>query len=119
MSTPFDLDFRPTIYWPIPESLESIVSKIKGERRSRAARKLLWNGDSCAFSEWLMKSKLTDKEQEMLGRMHPLLMGGEYLPDYDQREVEIARIAMESTTGDVFSIRARPSGSRIAYRVVK
>jgi hypothetical protein len=45
-------------------------------------------------------------------------MGGEYLPNYRRQEVEIARIALASTTSDVISLRARPSGSRIKYRVV-
>jgi hypothetical protein len=44
-------------------------------------------------------------------------MGGEYLPRYGRGEVEIARIELESTTSDVISVRARPSGSRILYRV--
>jgi hypothetical protein len=45
-------------------------------------------------------------------------MGGEYLPNYSRQEVEIARIALASTTSDVISLRTRPSGSRIKYRVV-
>jgi hypothetical protein len=44
-------------------------------------------------------------------------MGGEYLPNYALHEVEIARIGLESTTNDVISIRARPSGNRIKYTV--
>jgi hypothetical protein len=44
-------------------------------------------------------------------------MGGEYLPDYGHDEVEIARIELESTTGDVISVRARPRGKRIQYSV--
>jgi hypothetical protein len=47
-----------------------------------------------------------------------MFMGGEYLPDYRPGEVEIARIELKSTTGDVISIRARKSGSGISYRVV-
>ena len=45
-------------------------------------------------------------------------MGGEYLPKYSRREVEIARIQLESTTADVISLRARGSRSRIEYRLV-
>jgi hypothetical protein len=44
-------------------------------------------------------------------------MGGEYLPDYGHDEVEIVRIELESTTGDVISVRARPRGKRIQYSV--
>jgi hypothetical protein len=45
-------------------------------------------------------------------------MSGEYLPTVDGREVEIARIHIQSTTGDVTSVYARLFGGRIAYRVV-
>jgi hypothetical protein len=44
-------------------------------------------------------------------------MGGEYLPDYEREEVEIARIELQSTTSDVISVRARPRGKRIEYSV--
>jgi hypothetical protein len=36
-----------------------------------------------------------------LGRLHPSFMGGEYLPDRRDTEVEIARINIDSTTSDV------------------
>jgi hypothetical protein len=45
-------------------------------------------------------------------------MGGEYLPDFMQDEVEIARVTLQSTTQDVTSIRAVPAGDRIEYRIV-
>jgi len=49
----------------------------------------------------------------------PMFGGGYYLPDQRPGEIEIAGIALGSTTGDVFSIRARrtPTG-RLSYRVV-
>jgi hypothetical protein len=45
-------------------------------------------------------------------------MGGEYLPDYGNCEVEIARIELKSTNYDVISLRACPSGSHIKYSLV-
>jgi hypothetical protein len=45
-------------------------------------------------------------------------MSGEYLPDFEGDEVEIARVTLASTTGDVISIRARRQGGRIRYRIV-
>ena len=53
-----------------------------------------------------------------LEQMDPQFMGGNYLPDMSPREVEIARIRIASTTGDVTSVYARPRGPRIQYRVV-
>lgn len=43
----------------------------------------------------------------------PAFMVGEYLTELDLHEVEIARIEMASVTGDVISIRARPTGNSI------
>ena len=45
-------------------------------------------------------------------------MGGEYLPNYQPHEVEIARIELQSTTSDVISLRAKGSQRRIKYRLV-
>ena len=45
-------------------------------------------------------------------------MGGEYLPDHGEGEVEIARITIASTTQDVTCVYARQVGQRIHYRVV-
>jgi len=50
--------------------------------------------------------------------MHPRYMGGEYLPDQEEGEVEIARIEIASTTGDVTSVYARRDGIEILYRIV-
>ena len=45
-------------------------------------------------------------------------MGGEYLPDHEPGEVEIARLTMASVTQDVYSVRARREGGLIHYRIV-
>jgi hypothetical protein len=61
---------------------------------------------------------LPDEVRDAIGRIHPLLMGGLYLPGFLPGEVEIARVQLESVMADVLSVRARPQGKRIAYRVV-
>jgi hypothetical protein len=48
-----------------------------------------------------------DDECKGWGAVHPLLMGGEYLPGVDKEEVEIMRISLASTSGDQISVRAR------------
>ena len=40
--------------------------------------------------------------------MHPMFMGGNYLPDAEEGEVEIARIEISSTTRDVTCVFAKP-----------
>lgn len=61
---------------------------------------------------------LSDEVRVAIGRIHPSLMGGLYLPPFLPGEVEIARVQLESVMADVLSVRARPRGKRIAYRVV-
>lgn len=55
------------------------------------------------------------------GNIHPRWMGGEYLPDCDAGEVEIARIVLDSTTMDVVSFRAHRDdgqGTDVEYAAV-
>jgi hypothetical protein len=61
---------------------------------------------------------LPDEHRLALGRLHPSFMGGEYLPDRRDTEVEIARLNIDSTTSDVTSVYARLGKDRINYRVV-
>ena len=53
-----------------------------------------------------------------LGRRHTSLMGGEYLPDRRETEVEIARINIDSITSNVTSVYAKAGKERIRYRIV-
>src|SRR5205085_7492 len=50
--------------------------------------------------------------------VHPCFMGGEYLPDRCDEEIEIARITIASTTQDVTCIYASRAGNDISYRAV-
>src|SRR5207245_204761 len=65
----------------------------------------------------LLVDCLNEEARSRLGKIHPSFMGGEYLPDYANGEVEIARVELQSTTSDVISIRARKEGKTIAYSV--
>jgi len=69
------------------------------------------------LSNELLRDSLNEEVRISLGKIHSTFMGGEYLPGYRRQEVEIARIALASTTSDVISLRARPPGSRIKYRL--
>lgn len=48
----------------------------------------------------------------------PMGLVGEYLPELEPGEVEIAMIGMHSSMGDVISVRAKQCGDKIEYRVV-
>jgi len=61
---------------------------------------------------------ISERDRRALEAMHPMFMGGNYLPDTEQGEVEIARIRIASTTFDVTSVYAKRDGDVIRYRVV-
>jgi hypothetical protein len=113
-----DLTFRPPSYfWPL--GLEThLLTRIKGAERKAAVRRLIDAGDLDSVPELLLQSELSDEVRQALGRIHPSMMGGEYLPNLTQSEVEIARIRIDSTTQDVTSVYARRCKTRISYRVV-
>ncbi len=93
------LDFVPETYW---DGFGSFTSKDQHEfeRRLRAA---ISTGD---WSTVRLPSVRFGFE------------GGNYLPQLMNCEVEIARLALESTTWDIKSIRARPTSRGIKFRVV-
>jgi hypothetical protein len=45
-------------------------------------------------------------------------MGGEYLPDFEEGELEMARLSLRSVTADVISIRLRRTEDGFVYRIV-
>jgi hypothetical protein len=113
-----DLEFRPKSYfWPL--GLEThLLARIKGAERKAALQQLIDAGRLDEIPELLAQSALTEADRQALGRIHPTFMGGEYLPDLQCNEVEIARITIASTTQDVTSVYARRGKGRIHYRVV-
>ena len=114
-----DLSFRPLTYWPDDSVRLALLGNIQGEARRRILQEALDSGDSDFPPEGLLQPVLEPELRSLLGKIHPMFMGGEYLPDYLPEEVEIARVAMESTTADVISIRAFMAADHlIHYRVV-
>jgi hypothetical protein len=110
-----DMAYRPESYWDTPDA---ILARIKGEQRRELIRTALEGGDAERLPTWILKDELDEEERRHLGQIHPLFMGGEYLPRYGHEEVEIARAALQSTTGDVISVRARRVDGMIHYSVV-
>ena len=110
--------FRPESYWDVSDPLQAILVNVKGTRRRQMIRDYWEAGAIAELEKGLLRDNLTEEERVGLGKIHPSFMGGEYLPDYAEGEVEIARIELESTTADVISIRAKKDGERIAYSIV-
>lgn len=113
-----DLSFRPASYfWPL--GLEKhLLARIKGAERKAGLKRLIDARHLDEVAAFLGRSALSEVERKAIGRIHPALMGGEYLPDLSQNEVMIASITIASTTQDVTSVYARRGKSRIRYRVV-
>jgi hypothetical protein len=112
-----DESYRPTNYfWAYDRGIR-LASNIKGAERKALYDRLLKEGDSGACDVLLTQSSLT-VEQRRMANTHPAFMGGEYLPDCDANEVEIARITIASTTQDVTCVYAKRVTGGIDYRVV-
>jgi hypothetical protein len=113
-----DLSYRPESYfWPITHETHTIAA-IKGERRRNAIREAYDTNRVTTLDEYYSTPVLQEADRRALGMLHPSFMGGEYLPNRQETEVEIARITIDSTTSDVTSIYAKAGRSRIYYRVV-
>ena len=113
-----DLSYRPSSYfWPM--GLEThLLARIKGAERKAALQRLIDAGRLDDIPEYLAQYALSSDERQMLGRLHPDFMGGEYLPNLFENEVMVARVTIASTTRDVTCVYARRGKSRIYYRVV-
>jgi len=113
-----DLGYRPESYfWPVTHETH-VIAAIKGERRRNAIRAAFDANTMTPLDEHYATPVLQEEDRRALGRLHPSFMGGEYLPNRQETEVEIARINIDSTTSDVTSVYAKAGKSRIYYRVV-
>jgi hypothetical protein len=118
MSDEIDLEFRPKTYFR-PEKLEKyLLSKVKGAVLRKKLKALFEVGRHDEVRELLDDSAFSVADRKALESVHPMFMGGNYLPDTDDGEVEIARISIRSTTFDVTSVYAKPVDGAVHYRVV-
>lgn len=113
-----DYAFRPASYfWPITRETH-LIAAIKGERRRNVVRSAYANNTADRLSGHYTVPVLAEQDRRALGAVHPSYMGGEYLPNRQETEVEIARINIDSTTSDVVCIYAKAGKDRIFYRAV-
>jgi len=111
-----DLSFRPHTYFgPISAETHLLAHVTGHERREFLRAQLRSNSDDPMLD---LLTGLFSLDRESLGRIHPALMGGEYLPPFLDDETEIARISLASTTADQISVRARRLPDGIEYRIV-
>jgi len=110
--------YRPKSYWQDISPLEVILKDVKGVKRRELIREAFSNGQFDQLNDELTAGTLSEDVRQRLGNLHPSFMGGEYLPDFDRGEVDIAVICLDSTTSDVITLRARSSQGWIHYRIV-
>jgi len=112
-----DLSYQPRTYFgPFP--LETLpLARVRGQARRELLRAQLVAHEDHSMLD-LVASLFDEMDRETLGRIHPALMGGEYLPPFLPNETEIARISLQSTTADQISVRARRVADGIVYRIV-
>ncbi len=118
MRNKIDLKYRPHGYFWAQNMGVTLSSQIKGAERKALYEAFVAQGQAEEANELLLTPVLSQQERLAIGRLHPSFMGGEYLPNTKDQEVEIARITIASTTQDVTSVYARQAGKRILYRVV-
>ena len=112
-----DLDYSPRSYFLPPGVGVTHLAHVAGHERRKMARALLAAGEEDLPPELL--AELLDKEaRAAIGRIHPMFIGGEYLPPLKPDEIEIARVSLASVTADQISVRARNSANGIKYRIV-
>ena len=113
-----DYTFRPASYWAETNVRQAVLRNVQGTRRRKLLEAALQQGELDDVPAELQQPEVSAPLRQQLGRIHPSLMGGEYLPGYQRDETEIVRIELQSTTSDVISIRAVRDGAVIRYRVV-
>ncbi len=113
-----DLGYRPATYFR-PQPLERyLLSQVKGAVLRRRLQALFDAGRHDEVRALLGANGITAADCKAMESVHPMFMGGNYLPGTEDGEVEIARISLASVTGDVTCVYARPRDGRIHYRVV-
>ncbi|MDA9983098.1 hypothetical protein N9H39_10315 [Gammaproteobacteria bacterium] len=116
--TSVDLSYRPYSYWPDSPGRDVLLSRIKGKARRDIVREKLEKEGFTDLPAFLAREDLDEVDRKLWGSFHPMLIDGEYLPDVDDDEVEIARISLMSTTGDQISVRACRNGEKFRFKVV-
>jgi hypothetical protein len=114
----YDMGARPETYFDRKDVQGHVLTHVRGQFRRDAVEMMMKEGGSEDLPVEMLSESVDDSVRRAMASAHPMFMSGEYLPPLLPGEVEIARVILRSITGDVMSVRARPSGSRIAYRVV-
>ena len=112
-----DLEFRPETYFPESLNRQQLLAKIQGQARREIVESQLEEEGFQSLDTFIARPELTEDQRQSWSRLHPWMMGGEFLPEYETGEVEIARVSLQSVTFDQKSVRARPDSNQIRLSV--
>ncbi len=121
-AAPDPLAFRPTSYIADGSIAGALLQNIVGEGRRSFLRfhlDMVAQRSVRLIASEFLESHLDPTLREGWVDYDPLANSpGEFLPPYLRREVEIARVVVNTTPNLVFSVRARRAGRRLRYRMV-
>ena len=111
--------FRPKAYFGPQKLEEHLLSNVPGGVVRNRMREMFSAGQDRAAQELIDEIGNDGGEvASYLESIHPMFMGGNYLPERQLGEVEIGRINIKSKTYDVTSVYAGRANGRIRLRVV-
>ena len=112
-------EFRPKAYFGPQKLEEHLLSNVPGGVVRNLMREMFSAGQDREAQELIDEIGYDGGEvASYLESIHPMFMGGNYLPERQPGEVEIGRINIKSTTYDVTSVYAGRANGKICLRVV-
>ena len=112
-----DLGFRPSLKLFPMTAEKLLLSRVKGTWRRDILAMAIDEDRLHEVAPFFTRTALDDDDRRARSAVHPAFMGGEYLPDFEEDEVEVARLELASVTGDVISVRLRRDSKGYHYRV--
>jgi hypothetical protein len=113
-----DLEYKPKTYFGPQPLVRYLIDQVKGAVVRERLELLLSEGKMQEIHALLDGEGVTTNSIRYLESVHPMFMGGNYLPDMEDGEIEIARIEISSTTHDVTCLFAKMENGEIQYRIV-
>lgn len=111
----YNLAFRPDTYWDYVSRVSKLINAAVSKK---SPLRLVEKDEAPATANEKRKDESVRILLDIAENLHPVYLAGQFLPDYEPDEVEIARIVLDNHAEDVYSIRARKGKKKISYRVV-
>lgn len=113
-----NLKSRPKTYFGSKELETYLLSRVKGAAVRKQLRQLLDKSEPAQRAQILAQAPLTRADRKILGSLYSASVGENDLPNVGEGGIEIARVSLKSTTGNMRVIYARLEAGAIRYRAV-